>query len=61
MNILDFRDGRWLDSPDNRCDECGKSSVFLVAFGDRDCGARICETCLRDVVDEINEMRWETA
>ena len=61
MNILDFRDGKWLDDYANICDECGKSSVFLVAFGDDDYETRICEFCIRDARDEIAAMRREPA
>ena len=61
MNVLDFRDGKWLDNPDTRCDECGKGSVFLVSFGEGDCENRVCEFCIRDAWDEIAAMRREPA
>ena len=61
MNVLDFRDSKWLDNADNRCDECRKGSVFLVAFGDDECETRVCDACLRDVVGEVDAMRREPA
>ena len=47
MRLLDFRNAKWLNNPYNRCDECGKAVIALVAFGDYDYEWDICGDCLR--------------